>query len=77
MGTFSAVTVNWSMYLDSNNPFSFHEANMFNLLPHDGLSRHGNEVQTQSLGDEGEGAGDPDVALDHLQLVILEKRRAA
>lgn len=44
------------------------------MLPHNDLSRHSNKVHTQGLGYEGEGAGDSDVALDHLQLVILAER---
>ena len=63
-------------HLNSDNPFSSHQANRLHLLTHDGLSCQGNKVDTQSLGYEGEGAGDSDVALDHLQLVILQKKHS-
>lgn len=44
---------------------------MLDLLPHDGLCGYGNQVHTQGLGYEREGAGDSDVALNDLQLVVL------
>lgn len=44
---------------------------MLDLLPHDGLGGHGHQVHTQGLGHEREGAGDSDVALNDLQLVVL------
>lgn len=58
-------------HLDSHDALSLHEADVLHLLPHDGLGCHGNQVHTQGLGHEREGAGDSDVALDDLQLVIL------
>lgn len=61
-------------YLDSYNPFSSHQANRLHLLTHNSLSRHGNKVHAERLGYEGEGAGDSDVALDHLQLVVLAEK---
>lgn len=44
---------------------------MLDLLSHDGLGGHGHQVHTQGLGHEREGAGDSDVALNDLQLVVL------
>ena len=40
-------------------------------LAHAHARRHGNEVVTERLGDEREGARHAQVALDHLQLVVL------
>ena len=58
-------------YLDSDDALSPHEADGLHLLPHDDARRQGNQIHAQSLGDKRKGARDADVALDHLQLVVL------
>lgn len=60
-----------SAHLHSNDAFALHEANVLHLLPHDGLCGYGNQVYTQGLGHEREGARDSDVALNDFQLVVL------
>lgn len=65
--------MSWIVHLDAHNPLPSHEAHRLHFLPHDDLRRQSNEVHAEGLGHEREGAGDADVALDHLQLVVLDE----
>lgn len=60
-------------HLHSNNPFPTHETDRLHFNSHDGLRCQGNQVNSQGLGYKREGAGNSDIAFDHLQLVVLEK----
>lgn len=63
-----------SSHLHSHNPFSTHETDRLHFNSHDGLRCQGNKVDSQRLGYKREGAGNSDVAFNHLQLVILERK---
>lgn len=64
-------------YLDSHNPFPFHQAHWLHVLPHNVLGSQSHQVHSQRLGHKGEGARNSDIALDHFELVILRKKNTA
>ena len=66
------LTNNKSSYLDSHKATSIKHVDWLNNFPHDDSGCRGNEVMVQGLGHEGERPGHPHIALNHLQLVVLE-----
>ena len=62
-------------YLASDFSASLQHVLWFGPLADGHLSRHGNEIMAERLGDEWEGPRHTQIALDHFQLIILFENR--
>lgn len=58
-------------HLDAHPSAAAEDVDPLDVLADDDSRRHGDKVVVQRLGDEWKGAGDSDVAFDHLQVVVL------